>query len=83
MGTDFLIEPKAMEQGVMVSIERAFRLAVRNISTMTEMEHRTQKQAAQSGDRHPSTGTIQGQVGRGSEQPGLFEAIPAHCRGMD
>ena len=30
-------------------------------------------------------GNIQGQVGRGSEQPGLVEDIPAHCRrgGLD
>jgi len=27
-------------------------------------------------------GNVQGQVGRGSEQPGLAEDVPAHCRGV-
>jgi len=27
-------------------------------------------------------GNIQGQVGRGSKQPGLVEDVPAHCRGV-
>jgi len=30
----------------------------------------------------PTPGNIQGQVGRGSEQPGLVEDVPAHCRGV-
>jgi len=30
----------------------------------------------------PTSGNIQGQVGRGSEQPGLVEDVPAHCRGV-
>jgi len=29
----------------------------------------------------PIPGNIQGQVGWGSEQPGLVENAPAHCRG--
>jgi len=28
----------------------------------------------------PVPGNIQGQVGQGSEQPGLVEDVPAHCR---
>ena len=28
----------------------------------------------------PTPGNIQGQVGRSSEQPGLVEDVPAHCR---
>ena len=28
------------------------------------------------------TGNIQGQVGRGCEQPGLVEGVPAHGRGL-
>ena len=30
----------------------------------------------------PIPGNIQGQVGRRSEQPGLVEDVPAHCRGI-
>jgi len=29
----------------------------------------------------PLPGNIQGQIGQGSEQPGLVEDIPVHCRG--
>jgi len=36
---------------------------------------------AQGGDRCPIPGNIQGQVGRGSEQPALVDDVPAHCRG--
>jgi len=35
-----------------------------------------------SGGRCPKPGNIQGQVGRGSEQPDLVEDVPAHCRGI-
>ena len=31
--------------------------------------------------RCPIPGNIQGQVGQGSEQHGLVEDVPAHCRG--
>ena len=31
--------------------------------------------------RCPIPGNIPGQVGRGSEQPGLVGDVPAHCRG--
>jgi len=30
--------------------------------------------------RCPIPGNIQGQVGQDSEQPGLVEDVPAHCR---
>jgi len=30
----------------------------------------------------PSLETFRGQVGRGSEQPGLAEDVPAYCRGL-
>jgi len=36
---------------------------------------------AQRGSGAPIPGNIQGQVGRGSEQPGLVEDVPAYCRG--
>ena len=32
--------------------------------------------------RKGSLGNIQGQVGRGSEQPALVEGVPAQCRGI-
>jgi len=37
---------------------------------------------AQRGSGGPIPGNIQGQVGRGSEQPGLVKDVPAHCRGV-
>ncbi|KAK4822442.1 hypothetical protein QYF61_015189 [Mycteria americana] len=40
----------------------------------------TLEQVAQRGCRGPMPGNIQGQVGRGSEQPALVEDVPAHCR---
>jgi len=43
----------------------------------------TLAQVAQAGGRCPIPGNIPGQVGRGSEQPGLVEAVPAHGRGLD
>jgi len=36
--------------------------------------------AYQAATPHPYK--IQGQVGRGSEQPDLVEDVPAHCRGV-
>ena len=42
----------------------------------------TLAQVAQRGGRCPISGSIQGQVGRGSEHPGLVEGVPAHCRGV-
>ena len=45
----------------------------------------TLKQVVQRGGRCPIPGNIQGEVGRGSEQPDLVEDVPAHCRrfGLD
>ncbi|KAK4833061.1 hypothetical protein QYF61_027723 [Mycteria americana] len=43
---------------------------------------RVVKQVAQRGGRCPILGNIQGQVGHGSEQPGVVEDVPAHCRGV-
>jgi len=37
---------------------------------------------AQSGSGGPFPGNIQGQAGQGSEQHGLVENVPAHCRGV-
>jgi len=37
---------------------------------------------AQRGSGGPIPANIQGQVGRRSEQPGLVEDVPAHCRGV-
>ena len=39
-------------------------------------------QVAQRGGRCPIPANIQGQVGRGSEQPDLVEDAPAHRRGV-
>jgi len=39
-------------------------------------------QVAQRGNRGPISGNRQGQVGRGSERPGLVEDTPAHCGGI-
>ena len=39
-------------------------------------------QVAQRGCRYPIPGNIQGEVGRGSEQPDLVEDVPAHSRGV-
>ena len=45
----------------------------------------TLAQVTQRGSGGPMHGNIQGQIGRGSEQPGLIEDIPIHCRrvGLD
>jgi len=40
------------------------------------------EQVAQTGSESPIPGNIQGQVGQGSEQPGLVEDIPDHCRAL-
>jgi len=42
----------------------------------------TLEQIVQRGGGCPIPRNIQGQVGQGSEQPGLIEDIPAHCRGV-
>jgi len=42
----------------------------------------TLAQVAQRGGGGPIPGNIQGHLGRGSEQPGLVEDVPAHCRGI-
>jgi len=39
-------------------------------------------QVAQRVGRCPIPGNIQGQVGRGFEQPGLVEGVSAHGRGV-
>ena len=39
-------------------------------------------QNAQRSSEGPIAGNIQGQAGCGSEQPGLVEDVPAHCRGV-
>jgi len=45
----------------------------------------TVEQVAQRGSGDPIPGKIQGQVGRGPEQPDLVKDVPAHCRegGLD
>ena len=42
----------------------------------------TLAQVSQGGCRCPIPGNIQGQAGQGSEQHGLVEDVPAHCRGV-
>jgi len=63
--------------------EARFRLDIRKtFFTLRAAKH---KQIAQRGGRCPISGSTQGQVGRGSEQPGLVEHICVHCRqaGLD
>ena len=40
-------------------------------------------QVAQRSCGCPLPGSVQGQVGRGFEQPGLVEGVPAHGRGLE
>jgi len=40
------------------------------------------EQVGHRGSRCPFTASVQGEVGRGSEQPGLVEDVPAYCRGV-
>jgi len=42
----------------------------------------TLERVSQRGSGDPVPRNIQGQVGGGSEQPGLVEDVPAHCRGF-
>ena len=42
----------------------------------------TLEQVAQRSCGCPLPGNVQGQVGRGFEQPGLVEGVPAHGRGL-
>jgi len=41
-----------------------------------------QEQVAHKGGRSPIPGNIQGQAGRGSEEPDLVEDVPAQSRGV-
>jgi len=41
----------------------------------------TQERVTQRGSGGTIPGNIPGQVGQGSEQPGLVENVPAYCRG--
>jgi len=41
------------------------------------------EQVAQRGGRCPIPGKVQGQVGHGSEQPGLVVDVPTCCRGLE
>jgi len=43
----------------------------------------TLEQVALKSSRGPIPANIQGQVGRGSEQPGLAVDVPAHCKGVE
>jgi len=46
------------------------------------MSGETLERVAQRGSGGPIRGNLQGQVGRGSEQAGLVEDVPADCRGF-
>jgi len=64
--------------------EGRFRLDIRKKFFYHEGDE-TLEQIAQRGSGGPIPGNLQGHVGRGSEQLGLVEDIPAHCRraGLD
>ena len=62
--------------------EGRFRLDIRKKSFYIEGGE-TLAQVAQRSGGSPVPGNIQGQIGWGSEQPGLVEDVPAHCRGLD
>ena len=59
--------------------EGGFRLDIRKMFFYDE-GCETLQQVAQRGGRCPIPGNIQGQAGLGSEQPGLVEDVPTHCR---
>jgi len=61
--------------------EGRFRLDIRKKFFYDEGGE-TLGQIAQRGSGGPIPGNIQGQARCGSEQPGLVEDIPAHCRGV-
>jgi len=61
--------------------EGTFRLDIRKKFFYHEGGE-TLEWVAQRGGRCPIPDNIQGQAGRGSEQPGLVEDVPAHCRGV-
>ena len=42
----------------------------------------TLEQVVQRGGGCPIPGNFQGHIGQGSEQSGLVEDVPAHCRGL-
>ena len=58
--------------------EGGFRLDTRNKFFTVTLE-----QVAQRSCGCPLPGSVQGQVGRGFEQPGLVEGVPAHGRGVE
>ena len=61
--------------------EGRFRLDIRK-TFFTVRGGETLEQVSQRGGTYPVPGNLQGQVGQGSEQPGLFEDVPSHCRGV-
>ncbi|KAK4824114.1 hypothetical protein QYF61_010737 [Mycteria americana] len=61
--------------------EGSFRLDImKKFFMLRVVKH---EQVTQRGGRCLIPGSIQGQVGRGSEQPDLVEDVPAHCSGVD
>jgi len=60
--------------------EGRFRLNIRKKFFMMRMVKHW-KRLPQRGGRFFILGNIQGQVGRGSEQPDLVEKVPTRCRG--
>jgi len=61
--------------------EGRFRLAIRKKFFYSEGGE-TWEQVVQRGTEGFIPGNTQSQVGRCSEQPGLVEDVPAHCRGI-
>jgi len=61
--------------------EGRFRLDIRKKFFYHESGE-TLAQVAQRGGGCPILGNIPGQVGQDSEQPGLVEDVPAHCKGV-
>jgi len=64
--------------------ESRFRLDIRK-NLFYDEGGETLERVAQRGGRCPIPGNIQGQAEWGSDQPGLVEDVPAHCRevGLD
>jgi len=76
MERGFLPRPVVTGQRIKALKGIRFRLDIRNLYTEGG------EALAQSSCGCPLPGSVQGQAGQGSEQPGLVEGVPAHDRGV-